>query len=353
MQTEPHIEPATESSGAAIAERSPTAGETLSEARARLGLSEKEVADRLHITMHYVKALESDSYEKLPGAVFAKGYIRSYALLLGLDAQEVIARYDEHTSQQKADIEEASRANARRKRDRNKPFVIVSLVVFVGGSLGLWLVNSYFGEEPVANAPPLATANSDSESQATAPVSQIAQVPQTQPQLSLDVEPEQQVEPAAVSAPAITAPSEPQAAAVADSADSAAGPQDALDTDASSAVNLQDFAELLQSPTPEPTSRVVPVVERGPRVIAVEASGNDVLRISFSGESWVEVNDSESEQIYRDIREAGDILEITGSAPFNILLGDAPFTHMSLNGNEIDLSSDIRIDNSARLTVGL
>ena len=78
-----------------------------------------------------------------------------------------------------------------------------------------------------------------------------------------------------------------------------------------------------------------------------------MLRISFTGESWIEVNDSESQQIYRDIREAGDVLEITGSAPFNILLGDAPFARMSLNGDEIDLAEDIRIDNSARLTVGL
>jgi len=90
-----------------------------------------------------------------------------------------------------------------------------------------------------------------------------------------------------------------------------------------------------------------------PRVITIEAIGSDLLRISFIGESWIEVNDSESRQIYRDIREAGDVLEITGSAPFNILLGDAPFINMSLNGDEIDLSADIRIDNSARLTVGL
>ena len=86
---------------------------------------------------------------------------------------------------------------------------------------------------------------------------------------------------------------------------------------------------------------------------AIGTNGDDLLRISFSGESWVEVNDSDSIQIYRDIREAGDILQITGSAPFNILIGDAPYIRLSLNGTEIDVSDDIRIDNSARLTVGL
>ena len=89
------------------------------------------------------------------------------------------------------------------------------------------------------------------------------------------------------------------------------------------------------------------------RVIEISAVGNDILRITFSGESWIEVNDSNANQIYRDIRGPGDILEITGNAPFSILLGDAPFTQLSLNGIEIDVSDDIRIDNSARLTVGL
>ena len=57
-----------------------TAGDILQRQRQRLGLNEKEVANKLHITMHYVKALETNSYEKLPGAVFAKGYLKSYAL---------------------------------------------------------------------------------------------------------------------------------------------------------------------------------------------------------------------------------------------------------------------------------
>ena len=53
------------------------AGEILQQERMRRGFSEKKVADQLHITVHYVKALETEHYEKLPGAVFAKGYIKS------------------------------------------------------------------------------------------------------------------------------------------------------------------------------------------------------------------------------------------------------------------------------------
>ena len=47
------------------------------------------------------------------------------------------------------------------------------------------------------------------------------------------------------------------------------------------------------------------------------------------------------------------MLEIKGVAPFDVFLGDAPQIRLSLNGNDIDLSQEPRIDNSVQLTVGL
>ena len=88
-------------------------------------------------------------------------------------------------------------------------------------------------------------------------------------------------------------------------------------------------------------------------LIAIDAGGDDVVQIRFKGESMVQVHDASEEQIYRDIRVAGDVLQISGTAPFNILLGDASTSELSLNGEKIDFSASIRIDNSARLTIGL
>ena len=114
-----------------------TAGDVLRQERLRRGLSEKQVADKLHITMHYVKAIESNSYEKLPGAVFAKGYIKSYALLLELEVDELFSLYDEYNAQVQEEKAEESRQRARRKKDRNKPWVVLSLLAFIGGFVGL------------------------------------------------------------------------------------------------------------------------------------------------------------------------------------------------------------------------
>ena len=68
-----------------VAKECLTAGDMLREERLRQNISEKEAGDQLHITAHYVRALESNDYEKLPGAVFVKGYLKSYASLLNID----------------------------------------------------------------------------------------------------------------------------------------------------------------------------------------------------------------------------------------------------------------------------
>jgi len=332
-----------------------TAGNILQQERQRLGLNEREVADQLHITIHYVRALESNSYEKLPGAIFAKGYLKSYALLLGLDVEDLMSRYDEITHQQSADSEQERRLlRARKGKDSNKPLVIVSLIVFVVVFLGLWLANSYFSQESVSDLTSTVESAEGAENISPA-LSRVAE-PQvtTQLQLTLEVEPEE------ISAPtrqSTITPSLEELPVIASeqlvevNLDSTVDFESVESSGSEGSSSLEDLTSVLQALRAE--QKVGAETTGQPRVITIEAIGNDVLRISFIGESWIEVNDSESQQIYRDIREAGDVLEITGSAPFNILLGDAPLISMSFNGDEIDLSADIRIDNSARLTVGL
>lgn len=363
MQTEPLAEATSE---AAVNEESIstlTAGDILRQERERLGLNEKEVADQLHITMHYVKALESNSYEKLPGAVFAKGYLKSYALLLGLDVEDLMSRYDEFTYQQKADSEQERRLlRARKKKDRNKPFVIISLIVFVAGFLGLWLVNSYFGEGSVSDVPSTAESTGDAgraENLRPALPQVVEQQVTTPPQLTLEVEAEEVAVPIPIPQLTGTSPTLEEVVVALETLGEvdSGSVESGQSNEAESSPSLEELTAALQALRGGQVEQAANIESstdaEQPRVIAIGATGSDILRISFTGESWVEVNDSESQQIYRDIRAAGDVLEITGSAPFNILLGDAPFTSMSLNGDEIDLSADIRIDNSARLTVGL
>src|SRR6187402_2515304 len=74
-----------------------TAGSMLRKARESANLTHAAVGEALHLTVHYIKALENDDYSKLPGATFVKGYLRTYARFLKLDANAVLASYEKNS----------------------------------------------------------------------------------------------------------------------------------------------------------------------------------------------------------------------------------------------------------------
>ena len=60
-------------------------GETLRRERERQGLSFEQVAAELRIRPHYLRMLEEGRLDALPGAAYARGFVREYANFLGLD----------------------------------------------------------------------------------------------------------------------------------------------------------------------------------------------------------------------------------------------------------------------------
>lgn len=65
-------------------------GRRLRAARQAKGIGLDKVASQLHLGQHLLEALEQDDYERLPGAVFVRGYIRNYARLLGIDKESLL-----------------------------------------------------------------------------------------------------------------------------------------------------------------------------------------------------------------------------------------------------------------------
>jgi len=68
-------------------------GETLKRERELRKISLREVTEATKIGLHYLKAMESNSFEQLPGGVFNKGFIRAYAKFIGLDAETLVNLY--------------------------------------------------------------------------------------------------------------------------------------------------------------------------------------------------------------------------------------------------------------------
>ncbi|HTS29206.1 MAG TPA: RodZ domain-containing protein [Bryobacteraceae bacterium] len=65
-------------------------GETLRRERLRRGLTLVQIAADTKIGLHLLEAMEADEFDRLPGGVFTRSFLRQYAHALGLDEEEVV-----------------------------------------------------------------------------------------------------------------------------------------------------------------------------------------------------------------------------------------------------------------------
>jgi transcriptional regulator with XRE-family HTH domain len=68
-------------------------GLALKEEREKRNISLEEIASTTKIVPRYLEALENDRFDIMPGGFFIKGIIRTYARAIGLDPDEVVAKY--------------------------------------------------------------------------------------------------------------------------------------------------------------------------------------------------------------------------------------------------------------------
>ena len=66
----------------------------LAEARQRLGLSQKEVAEKLYLTTSFIKHIDDGEFSRIPKEAFIRGYLRTYARVVELSGDEIVALYD-------------------------------------------------------------------------------------------------------------------------------------------------------------------------------------------------------------------------------------------------------------------
>ncbi len=286
-----------------------TPGAILREQREARSLSVQQVADELHLTMHFIRALESDAYDKLPGDVFARGYLRSYVTLLQLDPDNMMHSFNEYAlakdSKQQADRHKRA---AKRRKDKNLPWIIFSGVAFVAVAIVLW----YFS----------ASAGSDEGVSAVAAPAPTVRMPLSSP-VGTAV-PMQQFPPTVA----------------------------ALEDAEGNVVGALDLPPEIEEVT-EPMAQFDAAGTPAGRLISVESAGDDLVRIALSSESWIAVEDNSNKQVFGELLVAGDVLELRGTVPISVLLGDAAAAEVFLNGQQVDMTPHIRQDNSARFTLGL
>lgn len=83
-----------------------TLGEKLQQAREAQGMSVREVANQTRISALYIECIENNDYRTLPGGIFNKGFVKSFAKHVGIEPQEALQDYAELLANQNINVDE-------------------------------------------------------------------------------------------------------------------------------------------------------------------------------------------------------------------------------------------------------
>lgn len=123
-------------------------GGILKEVRCRNNLSVKTVADALHVRRIYVEALEEGRLDVLPGIVYALGFLKNYARLLGLNPSEISACLEFNNTEDSLEFSKnLIRKSSSEKRLSSRFLICLTLLALLGFGSALWFRKGVSSEE--------------------------------------------------------------------------------------------------------------------------------------------------------------------------------------------------------------
>ena len=147
----------------------PDIGTTLREARMRARIDISEIEAETKIRAKYLRALENEEWDLLPGPTYVKSFLRTYADALGLDGKLLIEEYKlRHERLSDVELQPIAPPGQRERRRRPRAAIprgwLVALVVLVLLA-GLWVIgnrNSGDSGGQSSTPPPVSTPTTTS-----------------------------------------------------------------------------------------------------------------------------------------------------------------------------------------------
>lgn len=344
----------------------PTVGETLRTARESRYLTTQDIAQSLHLGERQVLAMEANEWNKLPGTTIARGFVRNYAKLMGLDPAPLMAQMGQTlqpVNQAVAlpealpeaaptDMAAVQRHIGNNPRDR---LVIGGGVAILAFSIlvATLLPDNFMERLQAIELPRISFSLPDFGSSQKAPAT-----PATSEKPAAN---EPAFPPGSMTGmdgmaandgkPAEPAPATPAAPAATDTATSPAV-LPAAPAPTASVLPVVPVAPAT-APATIPAPAVVPPA--APAVAAavppatpaatttpVPAAGNGVLQLSFEGDSWVTVRNKQGKSLVSQNNKAGSVLNVEGEGPFSLTIGNAATVTLKHRQQVVDLKPHIK-----------
>ncbi|BCO14281.1 DUF4115 domain-containing protein [Aeromonas hydrophila] len=279
-------------------------GQLLRNAREQLGWTREQVASRIHLRLTLIAAIESDTYDKHTSHTFIRGYLRTYAKLVGIPEETILAAYDKLglTPPDNIDMQSFSRRSRQQANDsRLKVVTWLVILVLIALSVAWWWQSTArrsAGDEALAATEMGATSNTPS---ATVP-------------------------PAVDVADPVVAPA--TSAAAATSADPVVSvTATTLPVDASSAVA-----------TTAVTTSAATATQPAADIATSEPAKVPQLKMSFTADCWLDVKDAKGKTLFSGLKKANDELVLEGPEPLKFIIGAPMAVNIEYQGKSIDMS---------------
>jgi hypothetical protein len=137
----------------------PEIGETLREARMRRRIDMTEVETATKIRGKYLRALENEEWDLLPGPTFVKSFLRTYAEYLGLDSrllvEEYRQRFERPATQDLTPFSAGRNLGRTGRRRRARLAAMQPVMVIAVGVVALLAVFYWLGRSGQDNSPPM------------------------------------------------------------------------------------------------------------------------------------------------------------------------------------------------------
>ena len=327
-------------------------GETLRQARESNGWSLAEVALKLNLTTTSLSNLEAGAFDKLPGHTFARGYIRAYAKLLGMDQAVLVQQFDQSTGtdSQGSSVHSLGRIEepVRVSHTILRIVSLLLLVAVIGGGFVWWQDQTSLRTKDLVGLTP-----EHVEVEGADGTTQIHPLDEPEDQAVAQGQAEGETELAlpqaetSAEAPAETQATAPAAAPVAPTAPVAAAP-----THRTAAATPATPAPAVPAvPAPVVTAPVAPSAPSPAPVAAAPAAGQGQVQIQFTADCWTQVTDGSGKVLFSGLKRKGDNVSVSGKPPFAVRLGYARGAQVNYNGQAVDVAP-FTSGETARLKLG-
>ncbi len=132
-------------------------GKYLRSEREMRGIPLEEIAENTKIQKRFLEALETNYYEALPGEVFVRGFVHSYAKAIGADIDEILGKFDETVGHKRKDEIHKGELDKNQAYLRSRKiyrFISVIVIILIFGVVvyGVTKLVNNLGDSQVSSA---------------------------------------------------------------------------------------------------------------------------------------------------------------------------------------------------------